>query len=439
MTKDILELKYQTGFGNYFSSEAISGLLPSRGNSPQNAKGGLYAEQLSGDAFTAPHGQHQKAWLYRIFPSAKHGPIERSMEYSNWQSSGLADSFFLAAPEQLRWKSIEVTGDRDFVKGVWSYCGSGSVKQRQGCGVHRYTANLSMQNFLCNADADLLLVPSRGKLLLRTEFGNLSIGVGEIALVQRGIKFQVIIEEGPIEGYICENYGAHFELPNRGAIGANGLAAERDFLSPIAAYEDISGDYQVVLKYGGSFFTYNLDHSPLDVVAWHGNYVPYKYDLRLFNTIGSISFDHPDPSIFTVLTSPSGKAGYANIDFAIFPPRWMVAEDTFRPPYFHRNIMSEFMGLLWGSYDAKPDSSGFTPGGASLHNCMSAHGPDELATKEALKTVLSPVKQDNTMAFMFESLLSFDVTQQAFNSPNRDFDYLRCWSKIEKLFKVPTN
>ena len=187
-------------------------------------------------------------------------------------------------------------------------------------------------------------------------------------MIPRGIKFRVDLPDGASRGYICESYGAPFRLPELGAIGANGLANARDFLAPVAAFEDLDADCRIVAKFLGKLWVAEIDHSPLDVVAWHGNYAPYKYDLARFNCINTVSFDHPDPSIYTVLTSPSG------VDFAIFPPRWLVAEHTFRPPWFHRNLMNEFMGLIFGKYDAKAE--GFLPGGASLHNCMSGHGPD---------------------------------------------------------------
>ena len=172
----------------------------------------------------------------------------------------------------------------------------------------------------------------------------------------------------PSRGFICENYGASFKLPERGPIGANCLANSRDFKTPVAWYEDKEEKSFFYLKTGGALWRCEIGHSPLDVVAWHGNCAPYKYNLRNFVTIGSISSDHPDPSIFTVMTAPSDTPGMANIDLVIFPERWLVAEDTFRPPWYHVNIMSEFMGLLYGQYDAKP--FGFTPGGASLHNSM---------------------------------------------------------------------
>ncbi|MEO1575391.1 MAG: homogentisate 1,2-dioxygenase domain-containing protein, partial [Pseudomonadota bacterium] len=265
-----------------------------------------------------------------------------------------------------------------------------------------------------------------------TEAGLVAVGPGEIAVVPRGMKFSVALPDGPSRGYICENFGALFELPELGPMGSNGLANPRDFLSPVAHYEDRAGDFELVFKTLGHFFRADLSHSPLDVVAWHGSYAPYKYDLNHFNTIGSISFDHPDPSIFTVLTSQTDTPGVANCDFVIFPPRWLVAEDTFRPPWFHRNVMSEFMGLIYGEYDAKPD--GFLPGGMSLHNAMSPHGPSAEAFDKATASDLAPQKLDDTMAFMFESFMRILPTPYAMALPERQPDYRDCWTGLESHF-----
>jgi homogentisate 1,2-dioxygenase len=236
----------------------------------------------------------------------------------------------------------------------------------------------------------------------------------------------------PSRGYICENRGSLLRLPDLGLIGSNGLANSRDFLTPVAAFEDGDGDFEMIAKFGGKLFRAPIDHSPLDVVAWHGNYAPYKYDLRRFNAINSVSFDHPDPSIFTVLTSPSDTPGTANIDFVIFPPRWMIAEHTFRPPYFHRNIMNEYMGLIFGVYDAKAE--GFTPGGASLHNCMSGHGPDAATFEQASSATLEPRYLGDTLAFMFETRLPLHPTQTALAAPQLQRDYWKCWQGLKKNF-----
>ena len=324
----------------------------------------------------------------------------------------------------------------DFIEGMASFATCGDARAQHGAGVHLYAANRSMgSRVFYDADGELLIVPQEGTLVLFTELGILEVAPGEIAVMPRGVKFRVEIG-GVARGYVCENYGAPFRLPELGPIGSNGLANARDFLAPSAAFEDRSAPMEVVAKLGGHLWSAQLGHSPLDVVAWHGNYFPYKYDLARFNAMGSVSFDHPDPSIFTVLTSASDTPGTANVDFVIFPPRWTVAEHTFRPPYFHRNVMSEFMGLVRGAYDAK--QGGFVPGGASLHNAMSAHGPDRASYDHAVAAKLEPRHLGDTLAFMFESRYLFEPTAYALASPTLDKDYDAAWAGFEKATLSPT-
>jgi homogentisate 1,2-dioxygenase len=387
------ELKYQSGFGNEFATEAVKGGLPEGQNAPQKAPLGLYTEQLSGTAFTAPRATNRR------------NPIQM--------------------PEKKT----------DFVDGIVTMGGSGDPAMQVGVGLHLYTANVSMRGrYFYNADGEMMIVPQQGTLRVHTELGILGLKPGEIGVVPRGMKMRVDLE-GASRGYICENYGLPFRLPELGAIGANGLANARDFLTPVAAYEDKEGDFRIVGKFLGHMWEAEIDHSPLDVVAWHGNYAPYKYDLARFNCINTVSFDHPDPSIYTVMTSPSVMPGTANVDFAIFPPRWLVAEHTFRPPWFHRNMMNEFMGLVFGEYDAKAE--GFLPGGASLHNCMSGHGPDAETFEKASKAELKPVKLDNTLAFMFETGLPVRPTKFALETKILQHEYFECWQGLKKHFKAP--
>lgn len=427
------EIRYQSGFGNHFASEAVKGALPQGRNNPQKAALGLYAEQLSGSAFTAPGRENQRSWLYRTLPSVLHSPYAR-MDHG-WVRSGPFREVE-AMPDQLRWDPIPVPDKpMDFLDGLTTICGNGDVGARQGSAVHVFFLNKPMSDrCFYDADGDLLIVPQAGTLQITTEFGRLEVEPREIAVIQRGIKFQVSSREKDARGYVLENYGEHFELPYRGPIGANGLANERDFLTPVAAFEDKPRPMQMVAKFDGNLYSAELRNSPFDVVGWHGNYAPYKYDLRLFNTMNTVSFDHPDPSIFTVLTSPSGRAGTANVDFVIFPPRWMVAEDTFRPPYFHRNVMSEYMGLIHGVYDAKP-AGGFDPGGGSLHNCMSAHGPEAEAFEKASEASLKPQYQGDTLAFMFESSWIYRPTRFAMETKALQKDYLGCWRGLKRQFK----
>ncbi|WEF34353.1 homogentisate 1,2-dioxygenase [Pseudoduganella chitinolytica] len=422
---------YQVGFGNEFATEALPGALPAHRNSPQRAPYGLYAEQISGTAFTAPRSHNRRSWLYRIRPAAQHGEFERL------DNGRIVSAFTNAAPpNQLRWDPLPAPGaPTDFIDGWVTMAGNGSPEAMTGCAIHLYAANRSMQDrYFYDADGELLIVPQQGRLTLRTELGTLDIEPQQIAVIPRGVRFAVDLPDGSARGYICENFGALLQLPDLGPIGSNGLANPRDFETPVARYEEREGAFNLVAKFCGNLWQAPIGHSPLDVVAWHGNYAPYRYDLRHFNTIGSISYDHPDPSIFLVLQAPSDTPGVDTLDFVIFPPRWLAGEDTFRPPWFHRNVASEFMGLIHGAYDAK-EGGGFVPGGASLHNCMSGHGPDAATFDKASASDTSkPAKVADTMAFMFETRNVIVPTEQALASPQRQRDYQQCWAGIRKHF-----
>ncbi|KGQ20072.1 Homogentisate 1,2-dioxygenase [Lysobacter dokdonensis DS-58] len=425
---------YQSGFANEFATEAVAGALPIGRNSPQKVAHGLYAEQVSGTAFTAPRRENRRSWLYRIRPAAMHGafaPFAQPRFHNDFNAGPVS-------PDQLRWSPLPMPADAvDFVDGLFTMAGNGSAESQHGVGIHLYAANRDMDGrYFYDADGELLVVPQQGRLHIETELGVLDVEPQEIALIPRGIRFRVALPDGESRGYVCENFGALVRLPDLGPIGSNGLANPRDFLTPTAAYEDREGDFELIAKFQGHLWRATIGHSPLDVVAWHGNYAPCKYDLRHFNTIGSISFDHPDPSIFTVLTSPSDTPGTANLDFVVFPPRWLVAQDTFRPPWFHRNIASEFMGLVTGVYDAKAE--GFAPGGASLHNSMTGHGPDAATFEKASNADLSkPDVIKDTMAFMFETRAVIRPTQQAIDAAHRQRDYQACWAGLKKGFVPP--
>ncbi|MDE3165631.1 MAG: homogentisate 1,2-dioxygenase [Acidobacteriota bacterium] len=425
-------LEYQSGFGNEFATEAVRGALPVGQNSPRQAPLGLYTEQLSGSAFTAPRGQNRRTWTYRIRPSVTHKPFSEARQIP-LRGDGLPGE--PTSPNQLRWSPFEIpSAPTDFVDGLIPIARNGDPAEQNGVAIHVYTANQPMQGrYFYTADGELLLVPQQGALRIATELGVLDAAPGEIAVIPRGIKFRVDLPDGPARGYVCENYGLPFRLPDLGPIGANGLANPRDFLAPVAAYEDLDGDYRIVARFLGRLWEAEIDHSPLDVVAWHGNYTPYKYDLARFNCINTVSFDHPDPSIYTVLTSPTAIAGTANCDFAIFPPRWMVAEHTFRPPWFHRNLMNEFMGLIRGAYDAKAE--GFLPGGASLHNCMSGHGPDAETFERASAAEAKPEYLVGGLAFMFETRLVLRPTRYAMETRVLQHEYFECWQGLKKRFR----
>ena len=468
----LMNLKYQTGFGNEFATEAAPGALPVGRNSPQKAPLGLYAEQFSGTAFTAPRGANKRTWTYRIRPSVLHRPFQlyAGKALPDGQASDNNQMFrsspfdeVVTTPNQLRWNPLAMPEiPTDFIDGITTIAGNGDLFAQVGMAVHIYACNKGMgDRYFYNADGEMLIVPEMGRLGILTELGAMQIGPGEVAVIPRGLKFKVEIAgsgvssphvskgstealtnvratdtptaETTARGYICENYGQQFRLPDLGPIGANGLANPRDFETPVAWFEDREGPTEIVAKFGGNLWTCETDHSPLDVVAWHGNYAPYRYDLRRFNTIGSISFDHPDPSIFTVLTSPSEQTGVANCDFVIFPDRWLVAENTFRPPWYHRNTMSEYMGLIYGAYDAKEE--GFVPGGGSLHNQMSAHGPDLGAFEKASNAELAPQKLSGTLAFMFESRYIIRPTKFAMETSELQHEYFEVWQRLKKNFK----
>ena len=431
MSAHLNPIQYQSGFGNHFSTEAVVGALPEGRNSPQRVAFDLYAEQVSGTAFTAPRAHNLRSWQYRLRPSAEHTAYQR-IDNGRLRTAPCHDS--IAAPNRLRWNPIDIPAQpTDFIDGLMTVATSGSARTQVGAAVHLYAANTSMQRCFYDADGELLIVPQQGELKLKTEFGILVVVPGEIAVIPRGVKFRVEIVSA-VRGYVCENYGQPLRLPDLGPIGANGLANPRDFLAPVAWFEAIAGQTVIVAKFGGQLWQYRTQGSPLNVVAWHGNCTPYKYDLAKFNAINTVSYDHCDPSIFTVLTSPSDLVGTANVDFVIFPPRWMVAENTFRPPWFHRNLMSEYMGLIHGKYDAKAD--GFVPGGGSLHNCFSAHGPDVATFAKASAEELKPSYQGNTLAFMFESRYAFEPTEVAMTTPLLQDNYDAAWNGFASA-KVP--
>ena len=422
--------RYHPGFGNHVSTEAVPGALPIGRNSPQHVPFGLYTEQLSGTAFTAPQHENRRSWLYRLRPTAQHPAFTR---YDGAAHLHAAPFDAPPSPNRMRWDPLPwPDAATDWLDGLVTYGGNGSVAEQTGVAIHLYAATADMDRAFFSADGELLIVPQEGALTIDTELGRLDVAPLQIAMIPRGVRFRVRLDNnGRARGYVLENYGAPFRLPDLGPIGANGLANPRDFETPTAWFEDRDEPCTVIQKFQGALWQTTLDHSPFDVVAWHGNLAPYRYDLTRFNTINTVSFDHPDPSIFTVLTSPSDTPGTANCDFVIFPPRWMVAEGTFRPPWFHRNVMSEFMGLIAGAYDAK-EGGGFVPGGASLHNQMNGHGPDQASYEKAVASDLKPMKIDGTMAFMFETRHVVRTTAWAQTSPTMQLDYDDVWRGFPK-------
>jgi homogentisate 1,2-dioxygenase len=429
---------YMSGFGNTFETESLPGALPIGRNSPQRPAYGLYCEQLSGTPFTAPQATNQRSWLYRIRPSVKHTGRFQKIDRGLIRAGGIDRDEHDLPLGQLRWDPVPLPGEQlSFVEGLMTITVAGDVEAQSGMAAHIARVTRSMADeYMFNADGELMVVAQEGALRFVTEFGVIAIAPGEVAVIPRGVIFRCELPGGPARAYVCENYGGGFTLPDRGPIGANCLANPRDFLTPVAAYADHDAPSKLFVKWGGQLHVTQIDHSPLDVVAWHGNYAPYKYDLRRFSPVNAVGFDHPDPSIFTVMTSPSETPGTANIDFVIFPERWNVADNTFRPPWYHRNIMSEFMGLIYGVYDAKPE--GFVPGGFSLHNLMLPHGPDVGAYEHASTVELKPVKLTGTMAFMFETRFPQRVTRHAANLAGLQAGYADCWKGLKKRFD-PTN
>jgi homogentisate 1,2-dioxygenase len=424
-------LRYQSGFGNDFTSEALPGALPVGQSNPQKPAYGLYTEEINGTSFTAPRGVSRRCWTYRIRPSAVHEPF-REIAAGLIRSAPFDEA--PASPNQLRWRPLPLPKEpTDFVAGLVTMGGNGDPAQQTGAAVHVYAANASMTDrFFYDADGELLIVPQQGALTVRTELGILHVAPGEICVVPRGVKFRVELDE-PSRGYVCENYGAHFRLPELGPIGTSGLANSRDFLAPVAAFEERDGDFRVVAKFLGKLWEAKIDHSPLDIVAWHGTYVPYKYDLKRFNTINTVSYDHPDPSIFTVLTAPTATPGTANVDFGLIADRWSVARNTFRPPPFHRNVCSEFVGLVQGRYIGKAE--GFTPGCASLHNCMSGHGPDNDAFEAGSTAADAPQYLADTLTIIFETQLVIKPTRYALETELLERDYYKHWQGLKKNFR----
>lgn len=421
-------LQYMSGFGNEFATEALAGALPDRGNSPQRVPYGLYAEQISGTPFTIARAANRRSWLYRIRPGAAHDEFEPSQAAPRWLT---AFDEVPTPPNRMRWDPIAMPGANDkvdFVDSMWTVGGNA------GCGIHVYTATASMdKRYFYDADGELLIVPQQGRLTLATELGTLQIEPQEIAVIPRGIRFQVCLPDGAARGFVCENFGAPLQLPTLGVIGSNGLAHPRDFLTPVAAWEDVDGDFEILNKFDGRFWSARTDHSPLDVVAWHGTHVPYKYDLRKFNVAGFISYDHPDPCINLVLHAPSAIPGVDTLDFIAFAPRVLAMLDTFRPPWFHRNIACEFMGNVHGAYDAK--AGGFEPGAMSIHNTMTPHGPDaDTFEKASVADTSQPDYIKDTMAIMFETPVVIHATQQALDSRQRQPDYPKVWKGLKKHF-----
>eukprot|EP01059_Diplonema_ambulator_P028060 TRINITY_DN46774_c0_g1_i1.p1 TRINITY_DN46774_c0_g1~~TRINITY_DN46774_c0_g1_i1.p1 ORF type:complete len:451 (+),score=178.64 TRINITY_DN46774_c0_g1_i1:67-1419(+) len=423
--------EYISGYGGEIKSEAKEGAIPEMYNTPQVCPLGLYAEQINGTAFTKPRDGNRRTWVYKIRPSAVHDEMVKEEGFALTKSTDLAD------PRQRRWHPFPLAEAKTtFVQSLTPYAGAGDPSIKAGVRIYLYSFNTPMgDSCFYNSDGDFLFVAETGELDIITELGRLQVRSGEICVIPRGLKFQVNNVSPNCRGYVCEVFDGHFKIPDLGPIGANGLANPRDFLAPTAWYEDRVCAYKTFNKFGGDLWSYKADRSPFDVVGWHGNYVPVKYDLARFCAVNSVTFDHLDPSIFTVLTCQTADPGTAAMDFVIFPPRYMVQMNTFRPPYYHRNCMSEFMGNICGAYEAK--EKGFQPGGATLHSCMTGHGPDaggfEKASKLDTMEVQRPSKTD--LAFMFETTYMLKLSDFAYNNL-KDEEYIKCWHGLKSHFKA---
>lgn len=428
-------LEYHKGFGNSFESEAEKEVLPKNQNTPKKVNYNLYAEQISGTAFTLPRCKNKRTWLYRGQPSVTQGIFLPTSKYKNITTDFSCKKSTITTPNQLRWKPLKKNKGKNFLEGLTTFAGAGNPELKNGISIYGYSFDTSMKNTsFYNSDGDFLFVPQKGKLFFRTEFGKMTADQGEMAVIPRGVKYSIEVE-GEVTGWVCEVFKGHFELPELGVIGSNGLANCRDFLIPKADYVMGKEQFFIVNKFVGEFFVSESDHSPYDVVGWHGNYYPFKYDMRNFNVLNSVSYDHIDPSIFTVLTCLSDETGKAICDFVVFKQRWMVAENTFRPPYYHRNTMSEFMGNIYGVYDAK--GKGFGPGCSSLHLPMTPHGPDKKSYEKGVEEEEVPVKYKDTMSFMFESYMMFKIAKTAYDDAIKiDHDYHKCWEGLKNNFKL---
>ncbi|KAH9874017.1 hypothetical protein IAQ61_004645 [Plenodomus lingam] len=371
---------YQAGWGNRHQSEVIPGTLPVAQNNPQEVRFGLYTEGITYSAFAAPRAHNYSTYMYRCRPAAAHNGYVPFESKSNIQNCFLSLNPKVATlPEQAEWRPFPLPKEEekiDFANGLHTLAGSGDPNIREGLALYVYMINSSMERrAFCNADGDFLICAQLGTLDIVTEMGKIFLQPGEICVIQRGIRFCMNLapDTKVARGYITEVWGSMWELPDLGPLGGHGLANPRDFLYPVAAIDDnLHVDWQIVNKINGELVAIQQDHSPFDLVAWHGNVVPYKYDLTKFSSQNSTSIDHTDPSIFTVLTAKSRDPLTPLADFLWFGPRWDVATNTFRLPYFHRNSASEFLACLYGQGLGRSDD--FQPGGGSFEGGHTPHG-----------------------------------------------------------------
>jgi homogentisate 1,2-dioxygenase len=424
------------GFCNFHESETLPGALPVDQNSPRSSPYGLYAEQLNATGFVAPREANRRSWMYRIRPSAEQGPLAPlAHERLRGDFSGEPVEANLAGWGPLPFPASPT----DFVDGLATLGGAGSPSSRRGYAVHLYAANRGMEDrCFSDADGDLLLLPEEGSLTLLTELGVLQVHPGQLALVPRGVRFSVLLGGSRARGYVGESFGRPFSLPERGPVGANGLADARHFRGPVARHEErLCPGYRVTVKLGGALFEATQDHSPFDVVAWHGNHFPTVYDLAAFSPAGNARVDHIDPSIHTVLTSPLDEAGANGLDLVVFTPRWDATEHTFRPPYFHRNVATELNGII---REVASAGSPFARGCCFLTPSFTPHGVLATGVERTLALDDERADQarrsaDSSLWFQFESTLPFSPTAWARTAPNRVDDWPLVWGAYRRHFR----
>jgi len=423
-------LEYMSGFGNEFQSEAVAGALPQGQNSPQKCAFGLYSELVSGTVFTAPRALNRRSYLFRTRPTVAQPDFQRC-ELANFKTPPLE---FPPYPMAMRWDPYPLELARgDFLDGMTTICGNGSPVQQSGLAIHTYCANRSMTGrAFSNADGEMLILPQHGGIRVTTEVGLLEAAPGELVLIPKGMKFRVDLLSDVARGFVCENFGHPFVLPELGLIGSNGLANACDFLTPVAHFEDSDEPVELVHKYAGAFWSATMGHSPFNVVAWRGNWAACKFDMHRFVVLGAQMVDHPDPSIFCALTSPSHPVAGGNVDFMILPPRWLVAEHTFRPPGFHRSAVAEFLALIQGAHDTR--ASRFAPGASSLHNNWTAHGPDVATHDKGRVAELVPTKFEETLVIMLDSRFPYEIAPGGMDGPHRQLDCTSSWQGFQKRF-----
>ncbi|KAH9884385.1 homogentisate 1,2-dioxygenase [Xylariomycetidae sp. FL2044] len=412
--------RYQIGFGNRFATEAIPGVLPQACNTPQRCKYDLISEQLNGTPFISPRATLLHAWFYRIHPSVKHRPLKRLPKNEDLEAvfSPLNPDVEFT-PQDLGWdkfphpKGADAVDMIDFIDGLKTIGGHGDPTLKEGLAVHMYMANTSMPNrAFCNNDGDMLIIPQEGRLDIQTEFGRLMVRPGELVVVQAGMRFTVGLPDGPSRGYIQEIFGSHYELPELGPVGSNGMAQPRDFEIPVASFDVDLSPWTVVVKLAGALFAYEQDHTPYDVVGWHGNYAPYKYAMEKFISSATVDRDQSDPSIYCVLTARSKIPGVSLSDFLVFTPKWCSTRNTFRPPYYHRNVATEIMGMPYGTWHGS--ATMLEPGGLTYEPSYMPHGESYERWKEATGADLQPARVgEGAMAFMMHISGHVSLTQYA--------------------------